>query len=136
MNARVGMFNGMNHEAILLSFGNDVTLWHIRYYIFTCDHMNRGTFFIFAGFSFSHYRTHTVQEFLYMINRWFPQRPILLELSAFIYKSKTVKIYCSPFPFVDFRASVEDNRRPEDLSHRILGNSLTRWQVLWPWQSQ
>ena len=46
MNARVGMFNGMNHEAILFSFGNHVTLWHIQYYkyIFTCDHMHRGTF--------------------------------------------------------------------------------------------
>ena len=46
MNARVGMFNGMNHEAILFSFGNDVTPWHIRYYIFTCDHLHRGTFYL------------------------------------------------------------------------------------------
>ena len=53
--------------------------------------------FIFAGFSFSHYTIHTLREFLHMINRWFPQWPILLELSAFIYKSKTVLPTVVPF---------------------------------------
>ena len=96
VNARVGCSMAwiMKPYCFLLEL-----MWHygifdtIYLHVIICTEI----LFIFAGFSFSHYTTHTVREFLYMIDRWFPQRPILLELSAFIYKSKTVLPTVVPF---------------------------------------